>query len=68
MEQSPKSRFWYSLNPLCWLVYDIFSRAYGNFIMHFVIFVATFVAMIRVDGIFKKKTEKEANEQRYIKA
>ncbi len=43
------SRLWYLFNPLCWLIYDIFTKAYGNFIMHIVIFLSTLFAIIRND-------------------
>lgn len=43
------SRFWYSINPLCWVVYDVYTRAYGNLIMHSVIFISTVIAIIRND-------------------
>ena len=43
------SRLWYLFNPLCWLIYDIFTRAYGNFVLHFVVFVSTLFAIIRND-------------------
>jgi hypothetical protein len=51
------SRRWYSLNPLCWLAYDIFTRAYGNFIMHLVILISTVSAILRYD-LPKKVTTK----------
>ena len=54
VQQSPRlSRLWYMFNPLFWLVYDICTRAYGNFIMHLVIFGSTLFAFIRRD-ILKK--------------
>lgn len=49
------SRFWYALNPLCWLIYDLFTMAYGNFIMHVVIFLSTALAFIRLDLLHAKK-------------
>lgn len=49
------SRRWYVFNPLCWMIYDLFTLAYGNFIMHLIVFISTFSAMIRVDGVFCKK-------------
>lgn len=53
--KASSSRFWYVFNPLCWVVYDVYTRAYGNLIMHAVIFLSTFVAMIRIDGVFRRK-------------
>lgn len=50
VQQKPAaSRMWYVFNPLCWLTYDLFTAAYGNFIMHLVIFVSTLSAIIRLD-------------------
>lgn len=43
------SRLWYLFNPLFWLVYDIYTRAYGNFVIHLVIFVSTLFAILRND-------------------
>ena len=48
------SRAWYVMNPLFWMVYDLYTRAYGNYIMHLVIFISTLTAMIRLD-LQKKK-------------
>ena len=53
------SRIWYAADMLLWTVYDISCRQYGNLIMHAVIFLSTFIAMIRVDGLFRKKTNAE---------
>jgi hypothetical protein len=50
VQQKPAaSRFWYALNPLCWLIYDLFTKAYGNFAMHVVIFISTALAFVRLD-------------------
>ena len=49
------SRLWYLFNPLFWLVYDIYTRAYGNFIIHLVIFVSTLFAILRNDVKRKEK-------------
>ncbi len=43
------SRLWYVFNPLCWLIYDIYTKAYGNFILHVVVFSSTLFAIIRND-------------------
>ena len=43
------------LNPLCWLVYDIYSLAYINSLMRVGIFTSAFISMIRLDGFLKKK-------------
>ena len=63
-KDSSKTRFWYLFNPVCWLIYDIFKGSYVLLITHLIIFISTLVAMIRVDGIFKKKmktTEEKTN-------
>lgn len=49
------SRIYYSMAMIFWVVYDISCQQYANLIMHAVIFISTVVAMIRVDGIFRKK-------------
>jgi beta-lactamase regulating signal transducer with metallopeptidase domain len=36
-------------NPLCWLVYDLFTAAYGNFILHVIVFSTTLLAILRRD-------------------
>lgn len=51
------SRIWYAADMLLWTVYDVSCRQYGNLIMHAVIFLSTFIAMIRVDGLFRKKAK-----------
>lgn len=55
------SRVWYIFNPIAWMVYDIATLAYGNLIIHAIVFISTAVALIRVDDIFglkkRKKTE-----------
>lgn len=50
------SRLWYIFNPLCWLIYDIYTKAYGNLVLHLVVFVSTFIGIIRNDV----KREKDA--------
>ena len=64
-QRNPKiARLWYVFNPLFWMIYDLYTRAYGNFIMHTSIFISTAVALIRVDRIFKKKPQQDlTNEQ-----
>lgn len=51
------SRLWYVFNPLLWVVYDIYTRAYANLVMHASIFLSTALFLIRNDGIFKKNPE-----------
>lgn len=50
------SRLWYLFNPLCWLIYDIYTKAYGNLALHLVVFVSTFIGIIRNDLKSKDKT------------
>ncbi|MBQ3075770.1 MAG: YgjV family protein [Clostridia bacterium] len=47
--KSSLSRLWYLFNPLCWLIYDLSTRAYGNFLLHVVVFVSTLCAIFRND-------------------
>lgn len=56
-EKSSTSRLFYVFNPLLWMVYDFYVKAYGNLIMHAVIFVSTAAAIIRVDIFGKRKTK-----------
>ena len=59
-QTNPKfARLWYVFNPLFWVIYDLYARAYGNLIMHASIFVTTAFALIRVDGLFKKQPKTE---------
>ena len=46
---SSATRRWYFANPICWIVYDLFSGAYGNILTHGIIFVSTLLAIIRLD-------------------
>jgi len=50
-------RFWGLLNPLCWLVYDIYTMAYVSSLMRLGIFISALIAMIRLDGLFKTKNK-----------
>lgn len=43
------SRIWYSFNPLCWIIYDIFNLAYVNLAMHLVVFVSVVISILRND-------------------
>ena len=56
------SRLWYSFNPISWAIYDVATQAYGNLLIHTVVFISTVVALIRIDDIFgfkKRKLKKE---------
>ena len=57
------SRLIYLFNPMCWMCYDVFTKAIVSFIVHLVVFAATLVGIIRVDLLGKKKanTPEEAN-------
>ena len=48
-------RIYGMLNPLCWLVYDIYSLALINSIMRVGIFLSALIAKIRLDGFMRKK-------------
>ena len=61
-QKSPtKARLWYVFNPLFWLIYSLFTRAYANVIMYVCIFVSTAFTLVRVDKIFSKKQDTEEN-------
>ena len=49
-------RIYGMLNPLCWLVYDIYSLAIINSIMRVGIFTSALIAKIRLDGFLRKKS------------
>jgi hypothetical protein len=57
-QKASASRAWYVMNPLLWMIYDLYTRAYANFLMHLVIFISTVTAMIRLD--LRKKTDHES--------
>ena len=48
-------RIWGSFNPACWLVYDFYTTSYVMFCVHFCILISSLVAMIRIDGTFKRQ-------------
>ncbi len=54
-KKASTARLWYVFNPLLWMIYDVYTDAYANLIMHLVVFLSTFIAMIRIDHIFKRK-------------
>jgi len=55
------ARVWVFTNSIVWIAYDIFLLAYGGLVLHGVILTSTVVAMIRVDGIFRKKNTPNGN-------
>ena len=63
METPFLSRLWYSFNPISWIIYDIATKAYGNLLIHTVVFISTVVALVRVDDIFGFKKRKLKIEQ-----
>lgn len=48
-------RIWGALNPSCWLAYDIYTASYVMFAVHLGILISSLVAMVRLDGLFKRK-------------
>ena len=52
--KSSTSRLWYLFNPLLWIVYDIFTSAYVNIVVHFAVFVSTLIAIVRLDVLKAK--------------
>ena len=62
MERSFLARVWYIFSPIFWVVYDIATLAYGNLLIHAVVFTSTMIALIRIDDIFGwKKRKKTVN-------
>ena len=58
VQQKPSIfRIWGALNPLLWAGYDIYTRSYVLFCVHFGILVSTLVAMVRVDGILRSRRQ-----------
>lgn len=55
-------RIWGTLNPLCWLIYDLMTGSYVMFCVHLGILISTFVAMVRLDGIFRRKNSQGKNK------
>lgn len=47
-------RVWGALNPAFWLGYDLYTRSYIMFCVHLGILVSSVVAMIRIDGLFRR--------------
>ena len=54
-ENAAASRRWYVFNPLFWLIYDAYTGAYVNILVHGAVLVSTVMAMVRLDGLFRKK-------------
>jgi hypothetical protein len=66
-QKSPtNARLWYVFNPICWLIYSLFTRAYANVIMYVCIFVSTAFTLVRVDKIFARKQATEENSEQPI--
>ena len=57
------SRLWFIFNPILWAIYDISTLAFGNFLIHMVVFGSTAIALIRVDDIFGLKKCKKVERQ-----
>ena len=53
------TRLWYAANPVCWMIYDVFTMAYGNLITHLIIFASTMAAIIRIDLAAYRKNGKK---------
>ena len=49
------SRLWYLFNPLFWLIYDLFTMAYVNILLHSAVFLATAFAIWNNDLRKRKK-------------
>ena len=48
-------RIYGMLNPLCWLVYDIYNLALVNSLMRLGIFISALIAKIKLDGFMRHK-------------
>ena len=57
------SRVWFIFNPISWVIYDISTWAFGNLLIHTVVFVSTAVALIRVDDIFGFQKRKKVEDK-----
>ncbi len=53
------SRLIYLFNPLCWMCYDIFTKAYVSLAVHLAIFIFTGIGIIRLDLLKKSKKSTE---------
>ena len=51
-------RIWGALNPSFWLIYDLMTESYVMFCVHLGILISTIIAMVRLDGLFRKKARK----------
>lgn len=54
-------RVWGFLNPTFWLPYDLFTRSYVMFAVHFGIALSSVIAMVRLDGFFGLIKSKKGN-------
>ncbi len=52
-------RIWCAFNPAFWVPYDIYTESYVMFLVHLGILISSIVGMIRLDGLFRKKKEKQ---------
>ena len=55
-------RLWYVANPVCWILYDVFTMAYGNILTHGIIFISTLLAIIRLDLPEYRRKKKTADQ------
>ena len=49
------SRIWYLFNPVCWLIFDIFTQAYGTLTLHSIVLCSTVIGILRNDVKRKSK-------------
>lgn len=54
-EKTSVFRIWSALNPVFWLPYDLYTKSFVMFFVHGGILVSSIVAMVRLDGLFRKK-------------
>ena len=50
-------RIFGAINPLFWLVYDVYTLAFVNIIMHSSIFISAMVGIVRLDIIGRRKNK-----------
>ena len=58
-KKASAARLWYVANPVCWMVYDLFSMAYGNLITHGIILLSTVIGIIRLDLPAYRRNKKQ---------
>ena len=65
-DKASAARRWYLANPVCWLIYDVFTMAYGNVLTHAILFFTTLLAIVRLDlpEYRRKRREQASRDER----